>query len=92
MRIRDALWVNDRRVLKLRGHAIWSILAQSTPQARSLYQRYRYLVRWRALASSRIINALTSAHDTSVQIADTSVVRGTLTDRKRRQSIGKSRV
>src|SRR5262245_27525809 len=57
---------------------------------------YNRFVRWRrAGVWSRIMNALATTHDASVQMIDTSIVRvhqhGACVTRNRRQAIGRSR-
>jgi transposase len=60
------------------------------------YTYYNRFVRWRrAGVWSRILNALATAHDASVQMIDTSIVRvhqhAACISRNRRQSMGRSR-
>ena len=53
----------------LLGVAIWSTLARSARQFRSLYHLLQPFVRWRlAGVWSRIMNALAMTHDTAVQM------------------------
>jgi transposase len=90
--------VNDRRVLNgifwvLRSGAPWRDLPGDFGPYTTCYNRF---VRWRrAGVWGRIIDALATAHDASVQMIDTSIVRvhqhGACTTRNRRQSIGRSR-
>jgi transposase len=69
--------VNDRRVLNgifwvLRSGAPWRDLLQSFGPYTTCYNRF---VRWRrAGVWSRIMNALATTHDASVQMIDTSIV------------------
>ena len=89
---------NDRRVLNgifwvLRSGAPWRDL----PNAFGPYTTcYNHFVRWgRAGVWARIMNALAGAHDTAVQMIDTSIVRvhqhGACIMRNRQQSMGRSR-
>jgi transposase len=70
--------VNDRRVLNgifwvLRSGATWRDLPDDFGLYTTCYNRF---VRWRrAGVWSRIMNALATAHDASVQKIDTSIVR-----------------
>jgi transposase len=90
--------VNDRRVLNgifwvLRSGAPWRDLPDDFGPYTICYNRF---IRWRrAGVWGRIMNALTSAHDASVQMIDTSIVRvhqhGACIIRNRRQSMGRSR-
>ncbi len=90
--------VNDRRVLNgifwvLRSGAPWRDLPQTFGPYTTCYNRF---VRWRrAGVWGRIMNALASAHDTAVQMIDTSIVRvhqhGACIARNRSQSMGRSR-
>jgi transposase len=90
--------VNDRRVLNgifwvLRSGAPWRDLPDDFGPYTTCYNRF---IRWRrAGVWGRIMNALTSAHDASVQMIDTSIVRvhphGACIIRNRRQSMGRSR-
>jgi transposase len=70
--------VNDRRVPNgifwvLRSGAPWRDLPQSFGPYTTCYNRF---VRWRrAGVWSRIMNALATTHDASVQMVDTSIVR-----------------
>jgi transposase len=97
--------VNDRRVLNgifwvlrsgfwvLRSGAPWRDLPDDFGPYTTCYNRF---VRWRrAGVWSRIMNALATAHDASVQMIDTSIVRvhqhGACIVRNRRQSMGRSR-
>src|SRR5258706_10035729 len=90
--------VNDRRVLNgifwvLRSGAPWRDLPHEFGPYTTCYNRF---VRWRrAGVWGRIMNALTIAHDASVQMIDTSIVRvhqhGACITRNRRQSMGRSR-
>jgi transposase len=55
----------------LLGVAIWSTLARSARQFRSLYHLLQPFVRWRrAGVWSRIMNALAMTHDTAGQTMD----------------------
>ena len=71
--------VNDRRVLNgifwlLRSGAPWRDLPDDFGPYTTCYNRF---VRWRrAGVWGRIMNALAAAHDASVQMIDTSIVRG----------------
>jgi transposase len=90
--------VNDRRVLNgifwvLRSGAPWRDLPEAFGPYTTCYNRF---VRWRrAGVWSRIMNALAAAHDTAVQMIDTSIVRvhqhGACITRNQRQSMGRSR-
>jgi len=70
--------VNDRRVLNgifwvLRSGAPWRDLPDMFGPYTTCYNRF---VRWRrAGVWGRIIEALAAAHDTAVQMIDTSIVR-----------------
>jgi transposase len=90
--------VNDRRVLNgifcvLRSGAPWRDLPGSFGPYTTCYNRF---VRWRrAGVWAKIMNALAGAHDATVQMIDTSIVRvhqhGACITRNRRQSMGRSR-
>lgn len=90
--------VNDRRILNgifwvLRSGAPWRDLPDIFGPYTTCYNRF---VRWRrAGVWAKIMNALAGAHDASVQMIDTCVVRvhqhGACITRNRRQSIGRSR-
>jgi transposase len=90
--------VNDRRVLNgifwvLRSGAPWRDLPSRFGPYTTCYNRF---VRWRrAGVWAKIMNALAGAHDTAVQMIDTSIVRvhqhGACITRNRRQSMGRSR-
>jgi transposase len=90
--------VNDRRVLNgifwvLRSGAPWRDLPKSFGPYTTCYSRF---VRWRrAGVWSRIMNALATTHDASIQMIDTSIIRvhqhGACITRNRRQSMGRSR-
>ena len=90
--------VNDRRVLNgifwvLRSGAPWRDLPDDFGPYTTCYNRF---VRWRrAGVWGRIMDALAAAHDASVQMIDTSIVRvhqhGACIIRNRRQSMGRSR-
>ena len=90
--------VNDRRVLNgifwvLRSGAPWRDLPDGFGPYTTCYNRF---VRWRrAGVWGRIMGALATAHDASVQMIDTSIVRvhqhGACIIRNRRQSMGRSR-
>jgi transposase len=90
--------VNDRRVLNgifwvLRSGAPWRDLPDDFGPYTTCYNRF---IRWqRTGVWGRIMNALASAHDASVQMIDTSIVRvhqhGACIIRNRRQSMGRSR-
>lgn len=90
--------VDDRRVLNgifwvLRSEAPWHVLPDNFGPYTTCYSRF---VRWRrAGVWGRIMNALAAAHDASVQMIDTSIVRvhqhGACIVRNRRQSMGRSR-
>jgi transposase len=90
--------VNDRRVLNgifwvLRSGAPWRDLPRSFGPYTTCYNRF---VRWRrASVWSRIMDALAAAHDATVQMIDTSIVRvhqhAACIARNRRQSMGRSR-
>jgi transposase len=85
--------VNDRRVLNgifwvLRSGAPWRDLPNDFGPYTTCYNRF---VRWRrAGVWGRIMDALATAHDASVQMIDTSIVRvhqhGACIIRNRRQS------
>ncbi len=89
---------NDRRVLNgifwvLRSGAPWRDLPNAFGPYTTCYNRF---VRWgRAGVWARIMNALAGAHDTAVQMIDTSIVRvhqhGACIMRNRQQSMGRSR-
>jgi len=90
--------VNDRRVLNgifwvLRSSAPWRDLPDDLGPYTPCYNRF---VRWRrAGVWGRIMDALATAHDVSVQMIDTSTVRvhqhGACIIRNKRQSMGRSR-
>jgi len=90
--------VNDRRVLNgifwvLQSGAPWRDLPDDFGPYTTCYNRF---LRWRrAGVWGRIMDALAAAHDASVQIIDTSIVRvhqhGACIIRNRRQSMGRSR-
>jgi transposase len=90
--------VNDRRVLDgifwvLRSGAPWRDVPSNFGPYTTCYNRF---VRWRrAGVWAKIMNALAGAHDTAVQMIDTSIVRvhqhGACITRNRRQSMGRSR-
>jgi len=90
--------VNDRRVLNgifwvLRSGAPWRDLPQEFDPYTTCYNRF---VRWhRAGVWSRIMDALAAAHDASVQMIDTSIVRvhqhAACITRNGKQSMGRSR-
>ena len=90
--------VNDRRVLNgicwvLRSGAPWRDLPHEFGPYTTCYNRF---VRWRrAGVWSRIMDALTGAHDAAVQMIDTSIVRvhqhAACIARNKRQSMGRSR-
>jgi transposase len=90
--------VNDRRILNgifwvLRSGAPWRDLPDDFGPYTTCYNRF---VRWRrAGVWGRLMNALATAHDASVQMIDTSIVRvhqhGACIIRNRRQSMGGSR-
>jgi len=90
--------VNDRRVLNgifwvLRSGAPWRDLPDIFGPYTTCYNRF---VLWRrAGVWGRIMTALAIAHDASVQMIDTSIVRvhqhGACITRNRRQSMGRSR-
>jgi transposase len=90
--------VNDRRVLNgifwvLRSGAPWRDLPDGFGPYTTCYNRF---VRWRrAGVWGRIMAALATAHDASVQMIDTSIVRvhqhGACIIRNRKQSMGRSR-
>jgi transposase len=90
--------VNDRRVLNgifwvLRSGAPWRDVPDDFGPYTTCYNRF---VRWRrAGVWSRIMDALAAAHDASVQMIDTSIVRvhqhGACINRNRKQSMGRSR-
>ena len=89
---------NDRRVLNgiiwvLRSGAPWRDLPEDFGPHTTCYNRF---VRWRRAAVwGRITDALARAHDASVQMIDTSIVRvhqyGACIIRNRKQSMGRSR-
>jgi transposase len=90
--------VNNRRVLNgvfwvLRSGAPWRDLPDSFGPYTTCYKRF--VRRRRACVWSRIMNALATTHDASVQVIDTSTVRvhqhAACITRNRRQSIGRSR-
>jgi transposase len=90
--------VNDRRVLNgifwvLQSGAPWRDLPVNFGPYTTCYNRF---VRWRrAGVWIKIMSALAGAHDTAVQMIDTSIVRvhqhGACITRNRRQSMGRSR-
>jgi transposase len=90
--------VNDRRVLNgifwvLRSGAPWRDLPDNFGPYTTCYNRF---VRWRrAGVWARIMSALAGAHNATVQMIDTSIVRvdqhGACITRNRRQSMGRSR-
>jgi transposase len=90
--------VNDRRVLNgifwvLRSGAPWRDLPDGFGPYTTCYNRF---VRWRrAGVWGRIMDALATAHDASVQMIDTSIVRvhqhGACIIQNRKQSMGRSR-
>jgi transposase len=90
--------VNNRRVLNgiswvLRSGAPWRDVPGDFGPYTTCCNRF---VRWRqAGVWARIMNALAAAHDTSVQIIDTSIARvhqhGACIFQNRKQSIGRSR-
>jgi transposase len=92
------LGVNDRRVLNgifwiLRSGAPWRDLPEAFGPYTTCYNRF---VRWRrAGVWGRIIDALATAQDATVQMIDTSIVRvhqhGACITRNQRQSMGRSR-
>ena len=77
-KLRGVPRVNDRRVLNgifwvLRSGAPWRDLPDDFGPYTTCYNRF---VRWRrAGVWGRIMNALATAHDASVQMIDTSIVR-----------------
>jgi transposase len=89
--------VNDRRVLNgifwvLRSGAPWRDLPNNFGPYTTCYNRF---VRWRrAGVWGRIMDVLATAHDASVQMIDTSIVRvhqhGACINRNRKQSMGRS--
>jgi transposase len=89
---------DDRRVLNgifwvLRSGAPWRDLPTAFGPHTTCYNRF---VRWgRAGVWSRIVDALTAAHDAAVQMIDTSIVRvhqhGACLARNKRQAMGRSR-
>jgi transposase len=90
--------VDDRRVLNgifwvLRSGAPWRDLPGDFGPYTTCYNRF---IRWRrAGVWTRIMDALATAHDASVQMIDTSIVRvhqhGACITRNRRQSMGRPR-
>src|SRR4051794_20862386 len=90
--------INDRRVLNrifwvLRSGAPWRDMPVNFGPYTTCYNRF---VRWRrAGVWGGIMNALAAAHDASVQMIDTSIVRvhqhGACIIRNRKQSMGRSR-
>ena len=90
--------VNDRRVLNgicwvLRSGAPWRDLPEGYGPPTTCYNRF---VRWRrAGVWDRIMEALAAAHDTVVQMIDTSIVRvhqhGARMAGNRKQQMGRSR-
>src|SRR6516162_5122595 len=89
--------VDDRRVLNgifwvLRSGAPWRDLPDDFGPYTTCYNRF---VRWRrAGVWGRIMDALATAHDASVQMIDTSIVvhqHGACIIRNRNQSMGRSR-
>jgi transposase len=90
--------VNDRRVLNgicwvLRSGAPWRDLPKGYGPPTTCYNRF---VRWRrAGVWDRIMEALAAAHDTAVQMIDTSIVRvhqhGACIAGNREQQMGRSR-
>ena len=90
--------VNDRRVLNgifwvLRSGAPWRDLPDGYGPPTTCYNRF---VRWRrAGVWDRIMEALAAAHDTAVQMIDTSIVRvhqhGACIAGNREQQMGRSR-
>jgi transposase len=90
--------VNDRGVLNgifwvLRSGVPWRDLPDNFGPYTTCYNRF---VRWRrAGVWGRIMDALATAHDASVQMIDTSIARmhqhGACIIRNRRQSMGRSR-
>jgi transposase len=90
--------VNDRRVLNgifwvLRSGAPWRDVPDDFGPYTTCYNRF---VRWRrAGVWARIMNALAAAHDASVQMIDTPIVRvhqhGACIIRNPKQSMGRSR-
>ena len=90
--------VNDRRVLNgifwvLRSGAPWRDLPDGFGPYTTCYNRF---VRWRqAGVWHRIMNTLARAHDSAVQMIDTSIVRvhqhGACIARNKGQSMGRSR-
>jgi transposase len=90
--------VNDRRILNgifwvLRSGAPWRDLPDNFGPYTTCYNR---LVRWqRAGVWAKIMNALAGAHDTAVQMIDTSIVRvhqhGACIIQNTTQSMGRSR-
>ena len=80
----------------LLGVAIRSAVARPAGQLRSVHHLLHRFVRWRrAGVWGRIMDALATAHDASVQMIDTSIVRvhqhGGCILRNRNQSMGRSR-
>src|SRR4029450_7581921 len=90
--------VNDRRVLNgifwvLCSGAPWRDVPDNFGPYTTCYNRF---IRWRrAGAWARIMSALAGAHDTAVQMIDTSIVRvhqhAACVIRNTRQSMGRSR-
>jgi len=90
--------VDDRRVLNgifwvLRSGAPWRDLLSSFGPYTTCYNRF---VRWRRAGIwGQIMEALAGAHDTTIQMIDTSIVRvhqhGACIIRNRRQKMGQSR-
>ena len=90
--------VNDRRVLNgifwvLRSGAPWRDLPKSYGPPTTCYNRF---VRWRRAAVwDRIMDALAAAHDVTVQMIDTSIVRvhqhGSCISGNAEQHMGRSR-
>jgi len=90
--------VNDRRVLNgifwiLRSGAPWRDLPDDFGPYTTCYNRF--VRRRRAGVWRRIMDALATAHDASVQMIDTSIIRvhqhGACIVRNRKQSMGRSR-
>jgi transposase len=90
--------INDRRVLNgifwvLRSGAPWCGVPNDFGPYTTCYNRF---VHWRqAGVWARIMNALAAAHDASVQMIDTSIVRvhqhGACIIQNRKESMGRSR-